>query len=70
MDNQGLAIIIGGFVLGNFALIIKCISIAFRYYKQYLDLLDDVEVLQKSDEKKQKDLDAAHSMIREMKMRP
>lgn len=67
MTKNEIALIIGGFVIANYALIGKMLAISFKYYKEYLDLKEAVEALKLSDAKKQKDLDAAHKMIRDLK---
>jgi hypothetical protein len=66
VDNEKLALIVGGLILTNFSALVGVLVWGFKHALKYVLLQRDVKSLQDQLNKAQKDLNSAHSKIREM----
>lgn len=66
MDNEKLALIVGGLILTNFSAIVAFLVWGFKHALKYVLLVRNVKSLHNQLQKAQKDLNSAHSKIREL----
>lgn len=66
MENEKLALIVGGLILTNFSAIIGFMVWGFRHVLKYVLLQETVKILKTDLEKAKKDLNSAHTKIRDL----
>ena len=69
MDNQAIALWVGTILLGNLAMAYKILVFVIEKVNEYNNLKKAVFDLEKDKEKLSRDLDAAHKMIRDLKIK-
>jgi hypothetical protein len=67
LQNQLVSAWIGTAIFGNLQISYKILIFIFDKRDEYKKLINRVTELERTDEKKTKDLNAAHEMIRELK---